>query len=175
MSDDPTSSARSAATHPATVWPALQAHDARAVIDFLVSLGFEETACYSSEPGRVDHAQLDWPEGGGVMLGTHKPDGPFVQQPGTTAAYIVTENLDAVVRRAGAAGIAVPVEVKETDYEGRELALCDPEGNQWTFGTYRGEPRQASTARTVPTEATTASTPATVESPTVAPTAPASG
>lgn len=142
MTDVTTADHPAAVPHPATVWPALQANDARAVIDFLVALGFEETACYSSEPGRVDHAQLDWPDGGGVMLGTHKPDGPFVQQPGTTAAYIVTEDLDAVVRRARAAGIVVPVEVKETDYDGRELALRDPEGNQWTFGTYRGEPRR---------------------------------
>lgn len=129
--------------HAPTVWPAFQARDARAVIDFLVSLGFEETACYSSEPGRIDHAQLDWPEGGGVMLGSHKPDGPFIQQPGTTAAYIVTADLDVVTERARAAGIEVPVEVKERDYDGRELALRDPEGNQWTFGTYHGEPRHS--------------------------------
>lgn len=137
MSDD------AASPHASTVWPAFQARDARAVIDFLVALGFEETACYTSDPGRVDHAQLDWPEGGGVMLGTHNPDGAFVQQPGTTAAYVVTADLDAVVRRARAAGITVPVETKERDYESSELALRDPEGNQWTFGTYRGEPRRS--------------------------------
>ena len=74
--------------HRTTVWPALQAHDPDLVIRTLVALGFEETAAYRDEAGVVQHAQLDWPEGGGVMLGCHKPDGPFTQQPGTTAAYV---------------------------------------------------------------------------------------
>jgi uncharacterized glyoxalase superfamily protein PhnB len=130
-----------ATPHPPTVWPALQAHDPRAVIAFLVALGFEETACYTDEAGVVAHAQLDWPEGGGVMLGAHRPAGPFTQQPGSTAAYVVTADVDAVVARARAARIEVPA-VEERDYGSREVALRDPEGNQWTFGTYAGEPRR---------------------------------
>ena len=63
--------------HRTAVWPALQAHDPDIVIRTLVALGFEETAAYRDEAGVVQHAQLDWPEGGGVMLGVHKPDGPF--------------------------------------------------------------------------------------------------
>ena len=63
--------------HRTTVWPALQAHDPDLVIRTLVALGFEETAAYRDEAGVVQHAQLDWPEGGGVMLGCHKPEGPF--------------------------------------------------------------------------------------------------
>jgi uncharacterized glyoxalase superfamily protein PhnB len=128
--------------HPPTVWPAFQAHDPRAVIDFLVALGFEETACYADEAGVVQHAQLDWPEGGGVMLGAHKPDGPFTQQPGSTAAYVVTRDVDAVLARAEVAGLT-GLAVEERDYGSRELALRDPEGNQWSFGTYPGEPRRA--------------------------------
>jgi hypothetical protein len=49
-----------------TVWGTFQARDARAMIRFLVALGFEETVVYG-EGEVVDHAQLDWPEGGGVM------------------------------------------------------------------------------------------------------------
>jgi uncharacterized glyoxalase superfamily protein PhnB len=128
--------------HPPTVWPAFQARDPRVVIDFLVALGFEETACYTDDAGVVQHAQLDWPEGGGVMLGAHKPDGPFTQQPGTSAAYVVTRDVDAVLARARAAGAEVPRGVEERDYGSRELALRDPEGNQWSFGTYPGEPRR---------------------------------
>lgn len=51
-----------------TVWPALQAHDAGALIEFLVdTVGFVRTAVYADGDAIV-HAQLDWPEGGGVML-----------------------------------------------------------------------------------------------------------
>lgn len=131
-----------ATVHPPTVWPAFQAHDARAVITFLVALGFEETASHADADGVVQHAQLDWPEGGGVMLGAHTPAGPFTQQPGTTAVYVVTADVEAVAARAGAAGAAVPA-VEERDYGGREVALRDPEGNQWTFGSYPGEPRRS--------------------------------
>lgn len=124
-----------------TVWPAFQAYDPDLVIRTLVALGFEETAAYRDESGVVQHAQLDWPEGGGLMLGCHKPDGPFTQQPGTTAAYIVTEDVDAVWQRATDAGLA-PDAILEQDYGSREFRLSDPEGNQWSFGTYAGEPRR---------------------------------
>jgi uncharacterized glyoxalase superfamily protein PhnB len=128
--------------HSATVWPALQAHDPDAVIRTLVALGFEDTAVHRDEDGVVQHAQLDWPEGGGVMLGCHKPDGPFTQQPGTTAAYVVTTDVDAVWRRATDAGLR-PSEIVERDYGSRELRVTDAEGNQWSFGTYPGEPRRS--------------------------------
>ncbi|HEX4730243.1 MAG TPA: hypothetical protein VH299_03185 [Solirubrobacterales bacterium] len=52
------------------VWPAFRARDARALIDFLVeAFGFVETVAYE-EDGVIHHAQLDWPEGGGVILGS---------------------------------------------------------------------------------------------------------
>jgi uncharacterized glyoxalase superfamily protein PhnB len=131
-------------TPPPTVWPAFQAHDPRAVIDTLVALGFEETVCFTDEQGVIQHAQLSWPEGGGVMLGAHKPEGPFVQQPGTTSAYIVTSDIDTVLARAKAAGLEVPDVPHERDYGSREFGVRDPEGNQWSFGTYPGEPRRPS-------------------------------
>lgn len=140
MSDD--TPAAQPQPHPPTVWPAFQAHDPRAVIDFLVGLGFAETACYADDAGVVQHAQLDWPEGGGVMLGSYKPDGPFTQQPGSSAAYVVTADVDVVLARARTLGAEVPAAPREQDYGSREVALRDPEGNQWTFGTYPGEPRR---------------------------------
>jgi uncharacterized glyoxalase superfamily protein PhnB len=57
-------------TPPPQVWPTLRARDARALIKFLVdAFGFEETAVYG-EGDRVEHAQLSWPLGGGIMLGS---------------------------------------------------------------------------------------------------------
>lgn len=124
-----------------TVWPAFQAHDPDLVIRTLAALGFEETVVHRDEAGVVQHAQLLWPEGGGVMLGCHKPDGPFTQQPGTSAAYVVTTDVDAVRQRASDAGLE-PDEIVEQDYGSREFRVRDPEGNQWSFGTYAGEPRR---------------------------------
>lgn len=37
-----------------------------------------------------------------------------------------------------------PAEPHDTDYGSRDFAAQDPEGNRWSFGTYRGEPRKGS-------------------------------
>lgn len=129
---------------PPTVWPAFRARDARAVIRFLVdALGFEETAVYG-EGDVVQHAQLDWPPGGGVMLGSVRdvPDDPWPATPGTAATYLVTDDVAAVHARARAAGADLVQDLHDTGHGSREFAVRDPEGNLWSVGSYRGEPRR---------------------------------
>ena len=129
------------------VWHTLRANDARALIRFLVDvLGFEETVVHG-DGDSVDHAQLDWPAGGGIMLGSVRPaDGDqWPVPPGTAAAYIVAESdadIDALHERATAADTDITTTPHRTDYGSYDLALRDPEGNRWSFGTYRGEPRR---------------------------------
>ncbi|MEY9847966.1 putative glyoxalase superfamily protein PhnB [Streptacidiphilus sp. BW17] len=126
------------------VWPTLRANDARALIRFLVdAFGFEETVVHG-EGDDVQHAQLSWPEGGGVMLGSVRPDqtgDAWPLQPGTFGAYVVTADPDAVHARAKAAGAEITADLHVTDYGSRDFAARDPEGNRWSFGTYPGEPR----------------------------------
>jgi uncharacterized glyoxalase superfamily protein PhnB len=127
-----------------TVWPAFRARDARALIRFLVEvLGFEETVVYG-EGDLVAHAQLAWPEGGGVMLGSARADADdaWPAVPGTAAVYVVTADPAAVHARAVAAGATVVRELTTSDH-GTEFSVRDPEGNLWSFGTYRGEPHPA--------------------------------
>jgi uncharacterized glyoxalase superfamily protein PhnB len=121
----------------------LRARDARALIRFLGdAFGFEETAVYG-DGDHVQHAELSWPEGGGVMLGSHRdePDDPWALRPGTFGCYVVTDHVDDVHDRAVKAGAEIIREPNDTDYGAREFAARDPEGNRWSFGTYRGEPR----------------------------------
>ena len=129
-------------TPPPQVWPTLRARDARGLIRFLVdAFGFEETVVYG-EGDRVDHAQLSWPAGGGIMLGSVREDADaWPLQPGTFGAYVVTDDPDVLFSRATAAGAKVLRELHDTDYGSRDFAVTDPEGNHWSFGTYRGEPR----------------------------------
>jgi len=134
------------------VWPTLRARDARALIRFLVdAFGFEETVVYG-EGDRVDHAQLSWPAGGGIMLGSVRDSdtdahgrrkGSTPTLPGTFGAYVVSDDVDGVYRRAKAAGAEIIAEPYDTDYGSHDFAAADPEGNRWSFGTYRGEPRKA--------------------------------
>ena len=94
-------------TPPPQVWPTLRARDARALIRFLVdAFGFEETVVYG-DGDVVHHAQLSWPPGGGVMLGSVRegqPEDSWPVPPGTFGAYVVTDDPDGVYARATAAG-----------------------------------------------------------------------
>jgi uncharacterized glyoxalase superfamily protein PhnB len=132
-------------TPPPQVWPTLRARDARGLIRFLVdAFGFEETAVYG-EGNKVDHAQLSWPPGGGVMLGSvrESPDDRWSLAPGSFGAYVVTDEPDALRDRAVAAGAELIDDLSDTEYGSRGFSVRDPEGNRWSFGTYRGEPRKS--------------------------------
>ena len=128
---------------PPQVWPTLRARDARALIRFLVDVvGFRETVVYG-EGELVEHAQLSWPLGGGVMLGSvRNGDGadPWALKAGTFGAYVVADEIDALHARVAAAGAEVIAPPHDTDYGSRDFTIRDPEGNRWSFGTYRGEP-----------------------------------
>lgn len=124
-----------------TVWPTLQARDASALIDFLVeTVGFVRTVVVP-DGDQVAHAQLDWPEGGGVMLGSHQPGKDWTREPGTAGTYVVTDRVDELFDRVKRAGATIVREVADQDYGNREFTIADPEGNLWSFGYYRGEPR----------------------------------
>jgi uncharacterized glyoxalase superfamily protein PhnB len=79
------------------------------------------------------------------MLGSAgRGDGdPFALTPGTFGCYVVADDIDALHERAVAAGATILREPYDTDYGSRDFAARDPEGNLWSFGTYRGEPRRA--------------------------------
>jgi uncharacterized glyoxalase superfamily protein PhnB len=132
-------------TPPPQVWPTLRARNARALIEFLVhAFGFEETVVFG-EGDRVEHAQLSWPLGGGIMLGSVRdvPDDAWALEPGSFGAYVVTDDPDALYARAVAAGATSVREPFDTDYGSRDFTVRDPEGNLWAFGTYCGEPRKS--------------------------------
>ena len=128
----------------AAVWPVLSYRDARAALEFLVkAFGFEERACYAREddPSIVEHAEMRWPLGGGIMFGTAgKDDGPFGQRtPGNDSVYVVCEDPDRLFEQAVAAGAEVVRGLKDEDYGSRGFTVRDPEGTLWSFGTYAGE------------------------------------
>ena len=123
-----------------TIFPIVQYRDARAAIRFLVdAFGFEEAAVYG-EGDRVDHAQLNWPGGGAVMLssGGRKGGGLDDHPVGAGSVYIVIDNPDELFERAVAAGATVSRGLRDEDYGSRGFSVRDPEGVFWSFGTYAG-------------------------------------
>ena len=126
-----------------TIWPALAYDDPLAAIRFLVdAFGFEERLVVPGEgEGGVAHAELVWPEGGGVMLGSANDGGDISARPtGSSWAYVVTDEPDRIHDRATAAGAKLLRELRDEDYGSRGFTVADPEGNVWSFGTYRGAP-----------------------------------
>ena len=121
-----------------SIFPVLKYDDARAAIDFLErAFGFERHAVYDGENGGVAHAEIRLGDEY-VMLGsTGEGDHRFNQGAGRYSLYVVVEDPDAHHARAKDAGAAIERELTETDYGSREYTARDPEGNLWSFGSYR--------------------------------------
>lgn len=120
------------------LWHTMSFRDADAMIAFLTAIGFVEHATYRSEadPAVVEHAEWLWPGGGGLMFGSLREDGA-VSNVGGSAAYLVTDEPDAVFDRAVEAGATVVRDMVDQDYGGRGGSVEDPEGNHWSFGSYQ--------------------------------------
>ncbi len=126
------------------VWPILSYHDAPEAMAFLTrAFGLERVAAYAraDDPQIIEHAEMRWPGGGGLMLGTAgKDDSAFGQRrPGNDAVYVVCDDPDALFAQAPAAGAEVVRGLADESYGSRGFTVRDLEGNLWSFGTYAGE------------------------------------
>lgn len=122
--------------------------DADAGIAFLKALGFEERLVVrnESDPRVVEHAQFQWRENGGVMFGSaNRPDdtgNAWERRVGVASCYLVVETdgeVDAAFERALGVGATSTREPVDEDYGGRGCVVVDPEGNQWSIGSYSGK------------------------------------
>jgi uncharacterized glyoxalase superfamily protein PhnB len=122
-----------------SVWPSIVSDDAPRLRDWLLGLGFTQDLWLAGErEGSVHHCQLDWPEGGRVVLSS-TGERPTPVLPGTTWQHVVTEAPDDVFERARRLDARVIHGlVDQTDYPAREFTIADPDGNHWTFSTFAG-------------------------------------
>lgn len=141
-----------------TLFHCLSFADADAGIAFLKAIGFAEVAVFrnADDPSVVEHAQFRWGERGAVMFGSARRDAGgdssdagtgsqsgFERRVGAAACYCVVDTddeVDAVYARAIAAGATGVQRPGNPPYGGRECLVRDAEGNQWSFGSYPGEP-----------------------------------
>ena len=122
-----------------SIWASVVSDDAESLRDWLIGLGFTEDLLIPGErDGLIHHCQLDWPEGGRIMLSsTGERTTPC--RPGTSSLHVVTADPDSVMARARALAATVVHElVDQTDYSSRDFTVADPEGNHWTFATFAG-------------------------------------
>jgi uncharacterized glyoxalase superfamily protein PhnB len=124
-----------------TLFHSLRYRDAVAALGYLADgLGFSQASAHISadDSPRVGHAQMDWPGGGGIMFGSASDGAPT----GVGYAYLVVPedaDVDRVHQRALDHGFTTVREPADMDYGGRGSTVADPEGNEWSLGSYRGE------------------------------------
>ena len=122
-----------------SIWPSIVSDDAPALREWLLALGFTDDLMIPGErAGAIHHCQLDWPDGGRIMLSsTGERATPC--RPGSASLHVVTADPDAVLVRARALGATVVHEMTDHgDYPSRDFTVADPDGNHWTFATFAG-------------------------------------
>jgi uncharacterized glyoxalase superfamily protein PhnB len=120
-----------------SIYPTLRYNDAKAAIRFLVdAFGLTEKSVMENPDGTVAHAELEWPGGGLIMIGQRRAE-PSPFDTGRTVTYLALDDPDAHHARAVKAGAEIIMDLVDQDYGSREYAAQDPEGNVWTFGTYK--------------------------------------
>ncbi|WP_338178611.1 VOC family protein [Jatrophihabitans sp.] len=122
-----------------SVWASIVSDDAAALRSWLLHLGFvEDLLIPGDRDGEIHHCQLDWPEGGRVLLSS-TGEHPTPCRPGANSLHVVTADPDAVMSRARMLDARVVHELTEqTDYPSRDFTVADPDGNHWTFATFAG-------------------------------------
>jgi uncharacterized glyoxalase superfamily protein PhnB len=112
-----------------TLFPVLRYRDAHAAIDWLErALGATRKAVHEDDAGEVAHAEIEV-RGNLVMLGAGHAE--------RASVYVVVDDPDALHDRVVAAGGEIVMPPTDQDYGSRDFAARDPEGNLWSFGTYR--------------------------------------
>jgi uncharacterized glyoxalase superfamily protein PhnB len=122
------------------VVPCLRYRDAKAAIAFLQdAFGLHPQLVVPGEGDLVVHAQLTIGNGM-VMVGSDDPDsGRLVWPVGAGCVYVIVDDLRAHHDKAVAAGAEIVLPYAAQDHGGESYTARDPEGNLWSFGTYRPE------------------------------------
>ncbi|WP_179380932.1 VOC family protein [Jannaschia marina] len=117
--------------HNPDIVPYLSYRDAQAAIDFLTTaFGLSVVQVQTGDDGAVVHAELR--HGNGViMLGA--ADLPK----GSPGIFLVVEDVDAHHARAVEGGAEVVYGPEDTEWGARRWRARDPEGHEWSFGTYQ--------------------------------------
>ncbi|HEX2086632.1 MAG TPA: VOC family protein [Solirubrobacteraceae bacterium] len=122
-----------------SIYPTFHFRDAKAAIGFLErAFGFERRQVHEGDDGKIVHAELAFGDGL-IMLGDAR-DTEWAQlapPPGSGSTYVAVDDVDALHERARSAGAEIVYGPRDQDYGSRDFTARDPEGNLWSFGTYR--------------------------------------
>ena len=104
------------------VWPGLHYKDGQAALKLRTEgLGFTLVASYPAvADGSIAHAELTWPGGGGIMVGSSdakaEPDEFTALAELTQSVHLVHDDPDSLIGRAIGAGPVVVRGLEDSDY-----------------------------------------------------------
>jgi uncharacterized glyoxalase superfamily protein PhnB len=123
-----------------TVIPAIRISSRDTIAFYAKAFGAKAAMVAPADGDQVDHAELTI-EGAMFMCGTGR-EGSLDQPVGGSSTYWVLDEdgqVDAMHDQAVAAGATSLFAPYEADYGGRHATVRDPDGNAFSFGTYRPE------------------------------------
>jgi uncharacterized glyoxalase superfamily protein PhnB len=121
-----------------SIYPVLKYEDAQAAIEFLErAFGFQRHSVQEGEGGEVVHCELRFGDQIVMLSSTGAGNPIFDQGVGRTTVYVAVDDVDSLHDSASAAGAEIVMPPTDQDYGSRDFAARDPEGNIWSFGTYR--------------------------------------
>ncbi|MEA2363780.1 MAG: hypothetical protein QOD71_2925 [Thermoleophilaceae bacterium] len=121
-----------------SIYPVLKYEDAHSAIEFLErAFGFQRHAVHEGESGGVVHAELRFGDQVVMVSSAGLGNPVFDQGVGRTTTYVAVDEVDSLHDSASAAGAEIVMPPTDQDYGSRDFAARDPEGNIWSFGTYR--------------------------------------
>ena len=121
-----------------TMYPYLSYRDAATALRFLEeAFGFTTTVRWDALDGTVQHAEATFGDGA-LMMGTAEhPTAPLEGTSVGQGIYVYVEDVDAHFDRARASGARVVYPSEDTEWGTRRYRVLDPEGYEWSFGSYR--------------------------------------
>jgi uncharacterized glyoxalase superfamily protein PhnB len=123
-----------------SIYPVLKYSDAHAAIDFLErAFGFQRHAVHEGEAGAIVHGELRFGDQVVMVSSAGAGDPVYDQGLGRTTVYVAVDEVDTLHDTAKGAGAEIVLAPTDQDYGSRDFSARDPEGNIWSFGTYRPE------------------------------------
>ena len=125
--------------HRQTMYPALRYRDARSALDWMKRTleGEEVLVVDGADDDQIAHAEVRI-AGAIVMFGSEaSAREPHARPSGVGAIYVAIDDPDRLHGHVVATGGEVVMGLTDTDYGSRDFTVRDPEGNLWSFGTYR--------------------------------------
>jgi uncharacterized glyoxalase superfamily protein PhnB len=123
----------------AALYAYLSYPDAPAALAWLEAVGFEVVTRQDGPSGTVTHAEVRMGDAV-VMVASNDADyrpAPLLGQSTGHGLYLVMDDVEGFHRRAVAAGGTSVIEPEETPWGARRCRVLDPQGREWSAGTYR--------------------------------------